>query len=113
MQSIGVLRNIEEKIKATGWVSPQWSIMQDLNPIFESVSGSVITPMLNRYIGQLDDATIPQMAHSIVDNAIKNGSLSLFDGKLELEQEDLEELKKLLNYNLPIKEGDVYEVKTE
>lgn len=113
VQSIGALRNIEEKIKSTGWVSPQWSIMQDLNPILESVSGSVITPMLSRYLSQLDDDAIPQMAHSIVDNAIKNGSLSLFDGKLELEREDLEELKKLLNYNLPIDEEKVYEVKTE
>ena len=113
LQSIGALRNIEEKIKSTGWVSPKWSIMQDLNPIFESVSGSIVTPMLNRYISQLDDASIPQMAHNIVDGALERGSLSLFDGKLELEREDLEELKRLLDINLPVKEGDVYVVKTE
>jgi hypothetical protein len=54
------------------------------------------------------------MAHDIVDGAIKNGSLSLFEGKIEFEKDDLVELKTLLKYNLPIgecKQG--YEVKME
>lgn len=113
VNSIGFLHNIETRIRATGWVAPNWQLMQDLSPMMDSITGSIVTPMLTRYISQLDDATIPQMAHNIVDDAIKNGSLTLFDGKVVFEQEDLQELKNLLNYNLPIKAEDVYHVRTE
>ena len=113
VNSIGFLQNIETKIRSTGWVAPNWQLMQDLSPMMDSITGSIVTPMLTRYISQLDDASIPQMAHNIVDDALKNGSLSLFDGKVVFEREDLQELKNLLNYNLPIKAEDVYQVRTE
>lgn len=49
-----------------------------------------------------------------IDDAIKNGGLSLFEGKVEFEPEDLEELKTLLKYNLPIQESAAsYSVLTE
>lgn len=111
VQSLGFLSNLESKIKSTGWVSPRWSIMQDLSPLMESLSGSLVTPMLNRYLSQLDDAAIPQMAHNIVDDALKRGSLSLFEDKVEIERADLEYLKKLLDYNLPYNESDVITIK--
>lgn len=111
VQSLGFLSNLESKIKSTGWVSPRWSIMQDLSPLMESLSGSLVTPMLNRYLSQLDDAAIPQMAHNIVDDALKKGSLNLFEGKVEIERADLEYLKKLLDYNLPYNESDVITLK--
>ena len=42
------------------------------------------------------------------------GGLSLFEGKIEFEKEDLEELKSLLRYNLPIQDvPNSYEVLTE
>ena len=111
VQSLGFLSNLESKIKSTGWVSPRWSIMQDLSPLMESISGSLVTPMLTRYLSQLDDAAIPQMAHNIVDDALKKGSLNLFEGKVEIERADLEHLKKLLDYNLPYNESDVITLK--
>jgi hypothetical protein len=85
--------------------------MQDLSPLMESLSGSLVTPMLNRYLSQLDDATIPQMAHNIVNDALKRGSLTLFEGKVEIEREDLEQLKKLLDYNLPYSEDEAITIK--
>ena len=113
VQSFGFLQNLEAKIKSTGWVSPNYSLLKDLNPLMESITGSVMQPVLNQYLSQLDDASIPKMAHDIVDNALKQGSLNLFEGNIELEKEDLEELKKLLDYNLPIKADSAYEVKME
>lgn len=110
-QSLGFLSNLESKIKSTGWVSPRWSIMQDLSPLMESLSSSLVTPMLNRYLSQLDDAAIPQMAHNIVDDALKKGSLNLFEGKVEIEKADLEYLKKLLDYNLPYSEDEAIIIK--
>jgi hypothetical protein len=113
VQSFGFLQNLEAKIKSTGWVSSNYSLLKDLNPLMESITGSVMQPVLNQYLSQLDDASIPKMAHDIVDNALKQGSLNLFEGNIELEKEDLEELKKLLDYNLPIKADSAYEVKME
>jgi hypothetical protein len=113
VQSIGFLQNLESKVKSTGWVSPNWSLMQDLSPIMEGVTGSLITPMLSKYLSMVDDASIPKMAHDIVDEALKQGKLSIMEGKVELETEDLIELKNLLNYNLPMREEQTYKVITE
>ena len=113
VQSLGFIQAIENKVRSMGWVSPNWSMMVELSPIMEGVTGSIMTPVLNKYLSMVDDASIPQMAHDIVDEALKQGKLSIFEGKVELETEDLIELKNLLNYNLPIKEGQTYKVITE
>lgn len=111
IQSIGFLQNIEAKVKSSGWVSPNWSLMQDLSPIMEGVTGSIVTPVLSKYLSMVDDASIPKMAHDIVDEALKQGKISLIG--FEFETEDLIELKQLLNYNLPITEEQGYKVITE
>jgi hypothetical protein len=87
--------------------------MQDLSPIMEGITGSLVTPMLSKYLSMVDDASIPKMAHDIVDEALKQGKLSIMEGKVELETEDLIELKNLLNYNLPMREEQTYKVITE
>lgn len=111
--SIGFIQNLEAKVRSTGWVSPNWSLIQDIAPIMEGVTGSVVGPILSQYLSQIDDASIPKMAHDIVDEALKQGNLTLFEGKITLDTEDLIELKQLLNYNLPVSEGQVYKVITE
>jgi hypothetical protein len=73
----------------------------------------VVEPLVAQYLSGFPDEAIPQMMHSVVENAIKQGSLSLFEGKVEFEKEDLEELQKLLRYNLPIKKTMGYQVLTE
>ena len=86
------IANIDAKLRSTGWVSP----------------------MLARYLQGIPDSAIPELAHKVVDDAIKVGSLSLFEGKVEFEKDDLEELKMLLQYNLPINvSANSYEVLTE
>ena len=108
------LSSIESKIKSTGWVSPLWSMTKEISPVLDGVSSSLVEPFLAKYISGIPDDSIPQLAHNVVDDAIKNGGLSLFEGKVEFEPEDLEELKTLLKYNLPIKEAtSSYSVLTE
>ena len=108
------LSSIESKIKSTGWVSPMWSMAKEISPVLDGVSSSLVEPFLAKYISGIPDDSIPQLAHNVVDDAIKNGSLSLFEGKVEFDPEDLEELKTLLKYNLPIKEAtSSYSVLTE
>ena len=69
-------------------------------------------PVIERYLQGMPDSSLPSIAHNLVDAAIVNGSLSLFEGNVVFEKEDLEELKNYLNWNLPLGESPAYEVKT-
>lgn len=101
VQSMPFVQGVQNKVRSMGWVSTKWTLLGELSPIMESLSGSIIAPYLNKYLSQLDDASIPKMAHSIVDNALKNGEMVLFEGKVTLEESDLRTLKRLLELNLP------------
>lgn len=108
------IANIDAKLRSTGWVSPMWSLSKEIAPLMDGLSSSLVEPMLARYLQGVPDSAIPELAHKVVDDAIKVGSLSLFEGKVEFEKDDLEELKMLLQYNLPINvSANSYEVLTE
>lgn len=111
LSRIPLLANIEAKIKSTGWVSPNWTLMQDVMPLLGGISSHMIEPIIANYIKGIPDDMIPTLAHTIVDNGIANGGISLFEDNIELEVEDLEELKKLLKWNLPIVAIESYDVK--
>ena len=106
------IANIESKLRSTGWVSPMWSLGAEIAPLVGNIAAPVIEPMLSKYLEGIPDEALPQMAHSLVENAIKQGGLSLFEGKIEFEKEDLEELLTLLRYNLPYKKVMGYQVLT-
>lgn len=107
------LANIEAKIKSTGWVSPMWSMANEVTPLLGGVVTQVVEPIIADYLQGIPDQAIPKMAHQLVENAMKQGQLSLFEGNVVFELCDLEELQKLLKYNLPIVEEECYKVKTE
>jgi hypothetical protein len=111
MSSLPFLQALQNKVRSTGWVSPQWSLTAELGGLLEGVSGALVMPMLNNYLSQLDDASIPQMAHSIVDKAIAQGRLTLFEGNVEFDEADLRQLKRLLDLNLPVFNEEIYQVK--
>lgn len=113
LMQLPFLANIEAKVRSTGWVSPMWSLANEVAPLLGGVTTQLVEPMINQYLQGIPDQAIPQMAHQLVDNAIKQGQLSLFEGNVVFELCDLEELQKLLKYNLPIKEEECYQVKTE
>jgi hypothetical protein len=113
IQSVPFVQGLQNKIRNMGWVSPNWSIMAELSPLMESVTGNVIAPMIERYLVGIDDSSIPKMAHSIVDDALKNGELVLFEGKITFEESDLKQLKRLLELNLPYNPNDDIVIKTE
>lgn len=107
------MANLEAKIKSTGWVSPMWNLSKELSPLMSGISSKLVEPLLERYLQGVPDEAIPQLAHSIVNNALKEGNLSLLEGNIVFEREDLEELSNLLRYNLPIEEEATYEVLEE
>lgn len=111
MSSLPFLQALQNKVRSTGWVSPQWSLTAELGGLLEGVSGALVMPMLNNYLSQLDDPSIPQMAHAIVDKAIAQGRLTLFEGNVEFDEADLRQLKRLLDLNLPVINEEIYQVK--
>lgn len=113
LMGLPFMANIEAKIKSTGWVSPMWNLSKELSPLMNGISSKLVEPLLERYLQGVPDEAIPQLAHSIINNALKEGSLSLLEGNIVFEREDLEELSKLLRYNLPIEEEATYEVLEE
>lgn len=113
MQSVPFIQAIENKVKSMGWVSPRWSLFSELSPLMEGITGNIVAPVLNRYLSQVDDRSLPKIAHDIVNNAIKNGELSILEGKVVFEKSDLERLKRLLELNLPYDMAEEYQVKTE
>jgi hypothetical protein len=113
IQSVPFMQGIQNKVRSMGWVSPNWSIMSEISPLMESVTGNIIAPMIERYVSGMDDASIPKVAHAIINDALKNGELSLFEGKVVFERKDLEQLKRLLDLNLPYDPNDDVIIKTE
>ncbi len=113
LSSLPGVANVEAKIRQTGCVSPMWNLGSEISPLVQGLSSSIVEPLLVNYLQGVPDDALPQLAHNIVNDAIKNGGLTLFEGAVEFEVEDLEELKKLLRYNLPIAEYKGYEVITE
>lgn len=110
LMTLPAMANIEAKIKSTGWVSPMWSLGREIAPVIGGVGEQLVQPFLADYLRRIPDGAIPSMAHSLVENAIKQGQLSLLEGNVIFEYNDLVELQKLLRYNLPIGESASYSV---
>lgn len=111
LASMPLFAGIENKIRSTGWVRPTWSLAAELAPFMQEITGTMVEPLLSQYLSKVPDAAIPVAAHAVVDKAIANGGISLFDGNVTFEAADLQELKTLLDCNLPLKEEAGYKVK--
>ena len=111
VEGVTALGALQNKVRAMGWVSPNWSLMAELSPVIEGAAGGLIAPLLTGYLRGVDDASIPQMAHAIVDGALKKGELRLMEGKIVIERADLDQLKRLLDYNLPVTAEEVITLK--
>lgn len=107
------IQAVSNKVRSTGWVGDSWSLSRELAPILSAMTESIVTPLIERYLtGMMPDDELPNIAHKFVDTAIENGSLSLFDGNISFEADDLAELKNYLKWNLPLGASPSYEVKT-
>ena len=106
-----MLQSLQAAIGSLGLVSGAYNLQKDIEPLIQPVVNSLITPMLARYFGQIPDESIPQMAHDIVEKVRYNGPLSILEGVVTFDEEDLDELAELLQKNLPVESVDHYQVK--
>ena len=111
LSSFPFLSGLENKIRSTGWVSPNWSLSAELAPFMQSLTGTMLEPLIVSYLSKVPDEALPEMAHTLVDQAIANGGITLFDGNVSFDKSDMEELKRLLEFNLLIQRKEHYEVK--
>lgn len=111
LMRLPMLQSLQAAIGSLGIVSGSYAIQKDLEPLIQPIVNSLITPMLARYFGQIPEESIPQMAHDIVEKMRENGSLSVLEGMVTFEEEDLAELADLLDKNLPVGQMPSYQVK--
>ena len=106
-----MLQSLQATIGSLGLVSGAYNLQKDIEPLIQPVVNSLITPMLARYFGQIPEESIPQMAHDIVEKVRYNGPLSILEGVVTFDEEDLDELADLLQKNLPVESVEHYQVK--
>lgn len=111
LMRLPMLQSLQATIGSLGIVSGNYALQKDIEPLIQPIVNSLITPMLARYFGQITEESIPQMAHDIVEKMRANGSMSILEGMVTFEEEDLAELADLLDKNLPIGQTQDYQVK--
>lgn len=110
LSSLPVMQNLQQSIMASGLVSQAYNISADLMPIMAPVINNLLQPYLEKQLAQLPDESIPALARDVLAEAEKKGSMSIMDGFLTLEAQDIQELRQLVEKNLPMAESQGYEV---
>lgn len=110
LSSLPMMQNLQQSIVASGLVSQAYNISADLIPIMSPVINNLLQPYLEKQLAQLPDESIPALARDVLAEAERKGSMSILDGFLTLEAQDIQELRQLVEKNLPMAESQGYEV---
>lgn len=110
LSSLPMMQNLQQSIVASGLVSQAYNISADLMPIMSPVINNLLQPYLEKQLAQLPDESIPALARDVLAEAEKKGSMSIMDGFLTLEAQDIQELRQLVEKNLPMADRQGYEV---
>lgn len=111
LMRLPMLQSLQATISSLGIVSGSYALQKDIEPLIQPIVNSLITPMLARYFGQIPEESIPQMAHDIVEKMRDNGPVSVLEGIVTFDEEDITELSDLLDKNLPVGQTPGYQVK--
>ena len=94
MDSLPWVQGVTNKVRSTGWVSPNWSLGKEIAPLMQGMTEVLVIPMIESYLRGFPDEALPHVAHKFVDTAIANNGLSLFDDNVDIEKEEKEKMKK-------------------
>ena len=111
LMRLPMLQSLQATISSLGIVSGSYALQKDIEPLIQPIVNSLITPMLARDFGQIPEESIPQMAHDIVEKMRNNGPVSVLEGMVTFDEEDITELSDLLDKNLPVGQTPGYQVK--
>lgn len=105
------LQSAQAMLINTGLVGRNYSLGNELKPFANNIVDSLLVPVLTEYLSKVPDGALPKMAHSVVNTAMQQPRFSVLDGLIEFAKEDMQELKELLDKNIPIEEeGESYEL---
>lgn len=111
LMRLPMLQSLQATISSLGIVSGSYALQKDIEPLIQPIVNSLITPLLARYFGQIPEESIPQMAHDIVEKMRGNGPVSVLEGMVTFDEDDITELSDLLDKNLPVGQTPGYQVK--
>lgn len=110
MVSIPFIKDLEGTIIGTGLVSAGYRIGSDIEPIIKPVVNALVQPMLENYLSGIPDSAIPEMARNVVQEMAGKGNYAILNGLITFEQSDFRELMNLIEKNLPLENGEKYEL---
>lgn len=109
--SLPMMQNLQKTAIGWGLVGGNYNIATDVKPLTEPVVNSLLLPFFESQFSRISDSAIPQMAHGMVDEILNNGGkFSILNGMVDFEEDDILELKGLLDKNLPLNEAENYHV---
>ena len=111
LMRLPMLQSLQATIGGMGLVSGNYSLQSDIEPMIQPVVNALVTPMLAKYFGNIPEESIPQMVLDVVDKLRYNGPMSVLEGMITFDEEDLDELADLLQKNLPVESTQGYQVK--
>lgn len=111
LMRLPMFQSLQATIGSLGLVSGSYSLQADIAPFVQPVVSALTVPMLSRYFSGIPDEQIPQMAHDIVEQLRFKGAVSVLEGLITFEEEDIDELADLLQKNLPVESSAAYHVK--
>lgn len=111
LSDLPIVKAIDAKVRNTGWVSNGWSITSEIEPLIAGTASTILQPLLSGMLSTLPEESVSGIARGVVGKAVERGELSLFEGKITFDSNDLQRLKHLMDVNLPITTCDTYEVK--
>lgn len=105
------MKSMQAVLVNSGLVGQTYNIGNELRPFANNIVDAMLVPVLINYMSRVPDDALPKLAHSIVDTAMNQPRFGILDGLVEFSQDDMIELKDLLDKNLPIPPSEaMYEV---
>lgn len=102
LSNLDIVTRIDNKIKQTGWVNENYTILADMSPYMDHSSRVILKGMVYEIMEEIPDAMIPDLMHSIVRSAYDKGQLSLLGGRLKFNREQLDQLKVIMKKHMPL-----------
>lgn len=105
------LQELQQSIVSTGLVPPSYRLQAEIEPFIVQAAPQLIEPILAQTFSRIPDASIPQLARTMVATAMQQPQFSVLDGLVTFDREDMQELLDLIELNLPLAESKSYKLK--
>lgn len=108
LDRLEVVKGFQERIQGCGLVGQNYRLSQELMPFAEKAIDVLLYPCILEMLGSVPEGAVPALAIGMVEAAMEQPKFSVLDGLVVFDREDLEELRGLLQRNLPAAEEERY-----